>query len=53
MTSRNRYSSVENNEGKSIKGGPIWICSVGVKSACNGPEFDFQMMKTYHIASIL
>ena len=33
-------SSVENNEGESIKGGPIGICSIGVKSACNGPEFD-------------
>ena len=33
-------SSVERNEGESIKGGPIEICSVGVKSACNGPGFD-------------
>ncbi len=26
--------------GEAIKGGPIGICSVGVKSPCNGPAFD-------------
>jgi hypothetical protein len=39
-TSSSSSSSVENNDGESIKGGSIGICSVGVKSACNGPEFD-------------
>ena len=39
-TSSSSSSSVENNEGESIKGGPIGICSIGVKSPCNGPEFD-------------
>lgn len=39
-TSSSSLSSVENNERETIKGGPIGICSVGVKSACNGPAFD-------------
>jgi len=39
-TSSSSSSSVEKNEGESIKGGAIGICSIGVKSACNGPEFD-------------
>jgi len=39
-TSSSSSSSVKNNEGESIKGGPIGICSIGVKLPCNGPEFD-------------
>lgn len=39
-TSSSSSSSVEKNEGESIKDGPIGICSIGIKSACNGPEFD-------------
>ena len=32
---------IENNKEQAIKDGPIGICSVGVKSACNGPAFDY------------
>jgi len=30
----------ENNKDQPIKGEPIGICSIGVKSACNGQAFD-------------
>jgi hypothetical protein len=30
----------KNNKDQPIKGGPIGICSIGVKSPCNGPVFD-------------
>ena len=30
----------ENNKDQPIKGGPIGISSIGVKSPCNGPVFD-------------
>lgn len=30
----------ENNKDQPIKGGSIGICSVGIKSACNGQAFD-------------
>lgn len=30
----------ENNKDQPIKGGPIGICSIGIKSPCNGPVFD-------------
>ncbi|HEY7082268.1 MAG TPA: hypothetical protein VH500_21465 [Nitrososphaeraceae archaeon] len=31
---------IENNKGEPIKGAPVGICLVGVKSACNGPAFE-------------
>jgi hypothetical protein len=36
----NPTTPIENNKEEPIKGEPIGICSVGVKSACNGPAFD-------------
>ena len=39
-TSTTTPTPVENNKEEPIKDGPVGICLVGVKSACNGPAFD-------------